>query len=44
MHLILSVFERYPFSRVNGKAYKIDRGSIVRIYLVKNPLDISRVL
>ncbi len=28
-------FERYPFTRIYGKAYKIDCGSLERIYIVK---------
>lgn len=28
-------FERYPFSRLDGKAYKIDRDALERVYVVK---------
>ena len=28
-------FERYPFARVDGKAYVIDRSCLERIYVVK---------
>ena len=29
-------FDRYPFSRIGGKAYQIDREAIDRIYLIKD--------
>ncbi|HFO7034883.1 TPA: hypothetical protein PPI79_RS24285 [Escherichia coli] len=28
-------FERYPFSRLKGKAYKIEENALTRIYIVK---------
>lgn len=28
-------FERYPFSRLKGKAYKIEENALTRIYIIK---------
>lgn len=28
-------FERYPFSRLNGKAYRVEREALERVYVVK---------